>query len=85
MSGRIVPQSAWSAPPEPRYRRTAHRSYGTVAPANSIDASHRVQAGETATQIAHRYGVSLAELLDYNDLDQRSVIRVGQIIKIPAR
>ena len=44
-----------------------------------------MQAGETTTQIAHRYGVSLAELLDYNDLDQRSVIRVGQIIKIPAR
>ncbi len=85
MSGRVVPQSAWSAPPEPRYRRTAHRSYGTAAPANSIDASHRVQPGETATQIAHRYGVSLAELLDYNDLDQHSVIRIGQIIKIPAR
>jgi len=84
MSGRVVPQSAWSAPPEPRYRRTAHRSYGTVAPANSIDASHRVQAGETATQIAHRYGVSLDALLDYNDLDRRSVIKAGQIIKIPA-
>jgi membrane-bound lytic murein transglycosylase D len=85
MSGRVVPQSAWSAPPEPRYRRTAHRSYGAAAPANSIDASHRVQPGETATQIARRYGVSLGELLDYNDLDQHSVIRVGQIIKIPAK
>lgn len=85
MSGRIVPQSAWSAPPEPRYRRTARTSYGAAAPSNSIDASHRVQTGETATQIAHRYGVSLDALLDYNDLDRRSVIRVGQVIKIPAR
>jgi membrane-bound lytic murein transglycosylase D len=83
MSGRIVPQSAWSAPPEPRYRST-RRSYGTVTPANSIDASHRVQAGETATAIARRYGVSLDALLDYNDLDRRSVIKAGQVIKIPA-
>ncbi len=75
----IIPMS------EPRYRRTARRSYGAASPPNSIDASHRVQPGETATQIAHRYGVSLAELLDYNDLDRRSVIRVGQIIKIPAK
>ena len=84
MSGRVVPQSAWSAPPEPRYRRTGRSSFGAVSPANSIDASHRVQRGETATQIARRYGVSLDELLDYNDLDRRSVIKAGQIIKIPA-
>ncbi len=84
MSGRIVPQSAWSAPPEPRYRRTARSSSGVASAGNSIDASHRVQSGETATQIARRYGVSLDALLDYNDLDRRSVIRVGQIIKIPA-
>jgi len=37
------------------------------------------------SQIARAYGVSLAELLDYNDLTLGSVIRAGAVVKIPAR
>jgi membrane-bound lytic murein transglycosylase D len=83
MSGRIVPASAWSVPPEPRARRRIRGSHagGAVAGGNA----HRVQRGETLSEIARRYGVSLGALLDYNDLTLQSVIRAGTIVKIPPR
>ena len=77
MSGRVVPSSAWSVPPEPRYRR--------VSRTEASSGSHRVRSGETASQIARRYGVSLAELLNYNGLTMQSVIRSGEVLKIPQR
>ena len=81
MSGRIVPAAAWSVPPEPRGHRSRRRAYrGAVG----RDA-HRVQMGETMSEIARRYSVSLAELLDYNDLTMRSVIRAGDVVRIPPR
>ncbi|HET7789984.1 MAG TPA: LysM peptidoglycan-binding domain-containing protein [Gemmatimonadales bacterium] len=76
MSGRIVPQGAWSAPADPEYRRM---SGGTVR------ASHRVQAGETASQIARRYGVTLSALLNYNGLTENSILKAGQLLKIPGQ
>jgi len=42
-----------------------------------------VRPGETATQIARRYGVSLSRFLDYNGLAIASVIRAGEVLKIP--
>ncbi len=88
MSGRIVPASAWSVPPEPRYRAVS-RSHGATASRSSSAGgsagSHRVQPGETLSQIARQYGVSLGELLDYNDLSNDSVIKVGQVVRIPPR
>jgi membrane-bound lytic murein transglycosylase D len=77
VSGRIVPASAWSIPPERRVRRASRGGGGAVS------GSHRVRPGETATQIARRYGVSLTRLLDYNGLAVASVIRAGDILKIP--
>jgi len=77
MSGRVVPASAWSVPPEPRYRRVS--STGVSA------GSHRVQSGETASEIARRYRVSLTALLNYNGLTMGSLIRPGDILKIPQK
>src|SRR5207245_11121804 len=77
MSGRVVPSSAWSVPPEPRYRRVSRTDAST--------GSHRVRAGETATVIARRYGVSLTALLNSNGLTVGSVIRPGDLIKIPQK
>ena len=77
VSGRIVPASAWSVPPEGRLRRISRGGVGAVS-------AHRVRAGETATQIARRYGVSLTQLLEYNGLTVASVIRPGDVLKIPA-
>ncbi len=77
MSGRIVPPTAWSTPPELRYRR--------VSRTEASNASHRVRAGETASQIARRYRVSLSALLNYNGLTAKSIIRPGDVLKIPVR
>src|SRR5437667_410743 len=77
MSGRIVPAGAWSTPPEPRYRR--------VSRTEASRGSHRVQSGETVSEIARRYGVSLTALLNYNGLTIASVIRAGDVIKIPQK
>jgi len=77
MSGRIVPAGAWSTPPEPRYRRVSRTEAST--------GSHRVRPGETASEIARRYGVALAALLNYNGLTLASVIRAGDIIRIPQK
>jgi len=56
----------------------------TTAVGDRPDA-HRVVLGETLSEIARRYGVSLAALLDYNDLTMQSVIRAGAVVKIPPR
>jgi len=77
MSGRIVPAGAWSTPPEPRYRR--------VSRTEASRGSHRVQSGETVSEIARRYGVPLAALLNYNGLTMASIIRAGDLLKIPQK
>jgi len=43
---------------------------------------HRVKRGETISEIADEYGVSLRELLDWNGLDRRGRIRAGQRIRV---
>jgi LysM repeat protein len=75
MSGRVVPSSAWSVPPEHRSRTRTPVGVG----------AHRVAKGETVTSIARHYGVPLAVLLDYNDLEARSVLHVGTVIRIPPK
>lgn len=86
VSGRIVPASAWSVPPEGRVRRISRGGGATGGGwgGGGEGGSHRVRAGETATQIARRFGVSLTRLLDYNGLTVASVIRAGDVLKIPA-
>jgi membrane-bound lytic murein transglycosylase D len=75
MSGRVVPASAWSTPPEPRYRR--------VPGGGSAANRHRVRAGETPSAIARRYRVGLMALLNANGMTMGSVIRPGDWLRIP--
>ena len=77
MSGRVVPASAWSVPPEPRYRRV--RGGGSAA------GRHRVVAGETVSSIAREYGVGLTALLNANGMTMGSVIRPGEWLRIPGK
>jgi membrane-bound lytic murein transglycosylase D len=83
MSGRVVPRGAWSSPPEPRVRRVTSR-YSSAGAATGSD-RHRVARGETASGIARRHGVGLMALLEANDLTLRSVIRPGDVLRIPSR
>jgi len=47
------------------------------------DLFHRVQRGDTLSQIAARYDISLAALVRANSLDNRNFIRVGQQLVLP--
>lgn len=46
-------------------------------------ASHIVKAGETLTRIADRYGVSIASILQANDLVNPDHLEIGQILQLP--
>jgi membrane-bound lytic murein transglycosylase D len=80
MSGRVVPRGAWSVPPEPRVRRVRARYVS-----DNSATRHRVAPGETASAIARQHGIGLMALLEANDLTMRSVIRPGDVLRIPSR
>ncbi|HXF94701.1 MAG TPA: transglycosylase SLT domain-containing protein [Gemmatimonadales bacterium] len=75
MSGRVVPPSAWSVPPERTYRRVAHVS--------GSGKTYRVRRGDTMSAIARSFRVSLTALLGINGMTLESVIRPGDLIRIP--
>jgi membrane-bound lytic murein transglycosylase D len=47
------------------------------------DREHRVRRGDTLSRIAAEYRVSLAALMRVNGMTNRSMIRVGQMIRLP--
>ncbi|HEX6994141.1 MAG TPA: LysM peptidoglycan-binding domain-containing protein [Gammaproteobacteria bacterium] len=47
------------------------------------DVEHRVARGETLSQIAARYRVSVASLVEINGLRSSHMIRAGQVLKLP--
>lgn len=55
-----------------------------VAAGTTARTFHRVQRGETISEIADEYGVSQRELLDWNALDRKGRIRAGQRIRVSA-
>ena len=52
----------------------------TVSP---IDTLHTVKSGETFWIISQKYGVDILKLMEYNNADVKTVIYVGQLLKIP--
>jgi len=52
--------------------------------AQRLDREHRVQRGDTLSKIAAEYRVSLAALMAANGMTNRSMIRVGQMIRLPS-
>jgi membrane-bound lytic murein transglycosylase D len=46
--------------------------------------THRVRSGEHLTGIAREYGVTVRQLMEWNDLDS-DVLRVGQRLRVAAR
>jgi membrane-bound lytic murein transglycosylase D len=47
------------------------------------DIYHRVDRGDTISQIAQRYGVSMSSLVALNGLNSRNLIRAGQVLRLP--
>ena len=46
--------------------------------------NHRVQAGDTVGGIAARTGTTVSAIVRANNLDSRALIKVGQLLRIPA-
>ncbi|MCX6478600.1 MAG: LysM peptidoglycan-binding domain-containing protein [Micrococcales bacterium] len=44
--------------------------------------TYRVKSGDTVTQIAKRFGLSITSIAKLNNLGPKSLIRVGQVIKL---
>lgn len=61
------------------------RATATPAPApaasSAASSTYRVVSGDTLTAISHRNGVSVTQLMNWNNLTS-SMIRVGQVLKI---
>lgn len=47
--------------------------------------THRVARGDTLAKLARRYGTSIRAIQSANDMGRRTMIRVGQRLRIPAR
>lgn len=63
---------------DPEAERERARKAGLSA------ASHKVRSGETLSGIAQRYGTSPSRLAELNRLNKKNLIRVGQVLKLPA-
>ncbi len=56
----------------------------TAPPAENSSQTHVVQKGETLSEIASRYGLTVKELAEANGIDNPALVRVGQVLLIPA-
>ncbi|MEO7936740.1 MAG: LysM peptidoglycan-binding domain-containing protein [Dokdonella sp.] len=50
----------------------------------NIGETHTIKTGDTLSAIAHRYGVSLKNLLHWNTLTNKSILRTGSTLRIQA-
>ncbi|HSJ37600.1 MAG TPA: peptidoglycan endopeptidase, partial [Planococcus sp. (in: firmicutes)] len=57
------------------------RATATPAASSAASSTYRVVSGDTLSAISHRNGVSVTQLMNWNNLTS-SLIRVGQVLKI---
>ena len=55
----------------------------TIPAESSVPATHRIEAGDTVSSIAARYGLSLEEVLRVNNLQSSSLIFAGEELRLP--
>jgi len=63
--------------------RPAHRVYAQEAADTDEPATHTVQRGETLSEIAKAYGVSMDELMQLNGIEDPNAIDSGRILRLP--
>lgn len=62
---------------------TAKSSAPTTGADDWTGRTHTVTAGDTLTRVASNYGVTISAIESANGIDNYSMIRVGQVLKIP--
>ena len=56
-----------------------------IAPVHAQSSpTHTIQPGETLSQIAERYGLTMAALMELNSITDPDTIVIGQILVLPA-
>jgi LysM repeat protein len=75
-----IPQGRAASEPQPAVERAA--AVRPVEPPAPKFGVHRVTRGENLTVIARRYGTTVRELRDLNNL-RRTTIRIGQRLRVP--
>ena len=75
-----VPHDTFAVAEDAARARSTRRS---CSRSSAQDQQHRVRRGDTLSQIATEYHVSLAALMRVNGLGAKDMIRVGQLINLP--
>jgi membrane-bound lytic murein transglycosylase D len=73
----LVPTVAAAKPAAPA---TAPKTAWNAA--GNLPVIHRVRSGETLWSIARRYGVLVAQIIEWNLLEQGDVLKLGQRLRI---
>jgi LysM repeat protein len=71
--------STASAPPA----SSAAGSPSPTAQATTSGETYRIKRGDTLIAIAGRYGTTVKVLMDLNNIDDPSKLRIGQILELP--
>ena len=58
-------------------------AYERIPSEKTTWAEHKVRKGETVSTIARRYGVSVASILQANNLGKKQKLRIGQTLVVP--
>lgn len=63
-------------------RAVAHTPKPLTQPPASNRQMHRVQSGDSLWTISKRYRVRMGDLMQWNGLNKRSVLRIGQVLQL---
>ena len=78
-----APAPAPTSSPAPSPAPTSSPAPSPAPEASQVQ-EYRVQSGDSLNAIAARFGVLLAALQEFNNISNPNLIRVGQLIRIPA-
>jgi peptidoglycan endopeptidase LytE len=67
---------------EVKVRGKGNGNGGTATAKKAEPVVHTVAKGETASKIAAKYGVKVSDLMAWNNMTEKSVLRVGQECKV---
>lgn len=75
--------AAEATPPPPEQAATAAQEPSAPASAQRTATTHRVVRGDNLTDLARRYGTTVRAIQQANDMGRRTVIQIGQRLRIP--